>query len=69
MTLHCFARCGLAEQGIISLKKFVDTRPNARKNWEGCKILIIDEVSMVLSFLLFIIKLRFLMNFLISWML
>lgn len=45
MTLHYFAGCGLAEDGVLNLQmKLV---PRARKWWEECKVLVIDEISMV----------------------
>ena len=49
-TLHHFLGCGLAEEGVLELKLKIS--PRARKQLERCKILIIDEVSMVVSPLL-----------------
>jgi len=46
-TLHHFLGCGLAEEGVLELKLKIS--PRARKQLERCKILIIDEVSMVVS--------------------
>ena len=46
-TLHHFLGCGLAEEGVLELKLKIN--PRARKQLEGCRILIIDEVSMVIS--------------------
>lgn len=47
MTLHSFAGTGKGEDGIIQLKKMCAGNKRVRKHWKSCKVLIIDEVSMV----------------------
>lgn len=44
-TLHHFLGCGLAEEGVLELK--LKMSPRAIKQLEACRILIIDEISMV----------------------
>ena len=48
MTIHSFAGTGKAEDGIRTLREKCARTKNIRKHWELCKVLIIDEVSMVL---------------------
>jgi ATP-dependent DNA helicase PIF1 len=47
MTLHSFAGTGKGEDGIIQLKKQCARNKRVKKHWKNCKVLIIDEVSMV----------------------
>ena len=47
MTLHSFAGTGKGEDGVIQLKKQCARNKRVSKHWKNCKILIIDEVSMV----------------------
>jgi len=47
MTVHSFAGTGKGEDGITTLREKAWRTKNIRKHWEDCKVLIIDEVSMV----------------------
>ena len=49
MTLHYFMGCGLAEDGVMNLQMRI--APRARKQLEECKVLVIDEISMVRKFI------------------
>jgi len=49
-TLHSFAGVGKAEEDAVTLSKLVFV--GARKRVEGCKILVVDEVSMLSAELL-----------------
>ena len=48
-TLHYFAGIGLGAGTAESLLKKVRNNPPASRRWKQCKILIIDEISMVTS--------------------
>jgi ATP-dependent DNA helicase PIF1 len=47
MTIHSFAGIGKGEDGIVELKKKIERSKRYKKHWTECKVLIIDEVSMV----------------------
>jgi ATP-dependent DNA helicase PIF1 len=47
MTIHSFAGIGKGEDGIVELKKKIERSKRYKKHWTRCKVLIIDEVSMV----------------------
>ena len=48
MTVHSFAGTGKGEDGIIELKNKVLSSQRLSRQWEKCRTLVIDEVSMVL---------------------
>jgi PIF1-like helicase len=50
MTVHSFAGVGKGEDGVIQLKKQCARNKRVKKHWKNCKVLIIDEVSMVCHF-------------------
>ena len=47
MTVHSFAGTGKGEDGVVDLKERVKRTKRLRKHWQDCRVLIIDEVSMV----------------------
>jgi DNA replication protein DnaC len=49
MTIHSFAGTGKGEDGVETLKDKVNSSKRLKKQWRECQVLIIDEVSMVLS--------------------
>ena len=51
MTVHSFAGTGKGEDGIIELKNKVLSSQRLSRQWEKCRTLVIDEVSMVLYLL------------------
>jgi len=47
MTVHSFAGIGKGEDGVVELKDRIKRNKRLRKHWQDCRVLIIDEVSMV----------------------
>jgi PIF1-like helicase len=46
-TVHSFSGVGKGEDGVLALKERIERRKLTRNNWKECKVLVIDEVSMV----------------------
>jgi hypothetical protein len=68
MTINSFAGVGKGEDGLVDLKAKIKRSKNSRQNWEGCKTLVIDEVSMVQNLNMYLMLITScLMNCLISW--
>ena len=63
MTVHSFAGVGKGEDGVIQLKKQCARNKRVKKQWTNCKVLIIDEVSMVCHFTVVFIEGSYLMSF------
>lgn len=66
MTVHSFAGVGKGEDGVTQLKKQCARNKRVKKHWKNCKVLIIDEVSMVGHFTVVFVDGSYLMNFSIS---
>lgn len=47
MTVHSFSGVGKGEDGVLELKERIKRTKRTRDNWKDCKVLVIDEVSMV----------------------
>jgi ATP-dependent DNA helicase PIF1 len=58
MTVHSFSGVGKGEDGVIKLKESVTRTRRTKKNWKDCKVLVIDEVSMVRIYQIFVVKLN-----------
>lgn len=46
-TLHAFAGIGLGNEPVEDLVERVRRRPDARRRWQACKVLVVDEISMI----------------------
>ena len=62
MTVHSFAGVGKGEDGVIQLKEQCARNKRVKKQWKNCKVLIIDEISMVCQFAVVFIDGSYLMS-------
>lgn len=51
MTLHSFAGIRLGQGSVESLTNVVNKSKKYRRRWTECKVLIIDEISMIDQYL------------------